>query len=98
MKILVVKMNLEKVIKSKLASYVGIVRLYSAIFRELGITHEFVLAGDRNKFTIEKNFENWNNADNSLIYFPGLKKFIAPTRTEYRYPRINPAWGGMDAF
>ena len=91
-------MNLEKVIKSKLASYVGIVRLYSAIFRELGITHEFVLAGDRNKFTIEKNFENWNNADNSLIYFPGLKKFIAPTLSEYRYPWIDPVWGGINAF
>lgn len=91
-------MNLEKVIKSKLASYVGIVRLYSAIFRELGIAHEFVLAGDRTKFSIEKNFENWNNADNSLIYFPGLKKFIAPTLSEYRYPWIDPNWGGTTAF
>jgi hypothetical protein len=91
-------MNLEKVIKSKLASYVGIARLYSAIFRQLGITHEFVLAGDRSKFTVEKNFENWNNTDNSLIYFPTLKKFLAPTLSEYRFPWIDPNWGGTNAF
>lgn len=91
-------MNLEKVIKSKLASYVGIVRLYSAIFRQLGIAHEFVLAGDRNKFTVEKNFENWNNTDNALIYFPSLKKYMAPTLSEYRFPWIDPNWGGTNAF
>ena len=91
-------MNLEKVIKGKLASHVGIVRLYSAVFRQLGIAHEFVLAGDRNKFTIEKNFENWNNTDNPLIYFPSLKKYLAPTLPEFRFPWIDPNWGGTNAF
>ncbi|MEI9913104.1 MAG: DUF3857 domain-containing protein [Bacteroidota bacterium] len=90
--------NLEKVIKTKLASHLGIVRLYGAMFRQLAIEHEFVLATSRNKNIIDKNFENWNNCDNSVIYFPSLKKFMAPTLAEYRFPWIEPNWGGANAF
>ena len=90
--------NLEKIIKSKLASNMGIVRLYGAIFRELGIPHEFVLATDRTKNTIEKNFENWNNCENAVIYFPSLKKYMAPTLSEFRFPWIEPTWGNTNAF
>jgi len=90
--------NLEKIIKSKLASDMGIVRLYGAIFRDLAIEHEFVLAATRDKNTIEKNFENWNNCDNAVIYFPSLKKYIAPTLSEYRFPWIEPNWGNANAF
>ena len=90
--------NLEKVIKTKLASHLGIVRLYGAIFRQLAIQHEYVLAASREKNIIDKSFENWNNCDNSVIYFPTLKKYMAPTRSEYRFPWIDPNWGNANAF
>jgi Domain of Unknown Function with PDB structure (DUF3857) len=90
--------NLEKIIKSKLASHMGIVRLYGAIFRQLNIQHEFVLATSRDKNTIEKSFENWNNCENPVIYFPSLKKFMAPTLAEYRFPWIEANWGNSNAF
>ncbi len=32
-----------------------------------------------------------------LLYFPGTKKFLAPTLLQDRYPSINPYWGGADA-
>ena len=89
--------NLEKIIKTKLASFTGIVRLYGAIFRNLGIDHEFVMAGDRQKLTIERNFENWNNCDKLIIFFPSLKKYLAPTEMEFRFPWINPNWGNANA-
>jgi hypothetical protein len=89
--------NLEKIIKSKLANHLGIIRLYGAIFRNLNIAHEFVLAADRNIYTIEKNFENWNNCENPVIYFPSQKKYMAPTRIEFRYPWIAPFWGNANA-
>lgn len=85
--------NLEKIIKTKLASHNGIIRLYGAIFRNLGINHEYVMAGDRQKLLIERNFENWNNCDNIILFFPDLKKFLAPTEMEFRFPWINPNWG-----
>jgi len=89
--------NIEKIIKSKLASYNGIVKLYGAIFRNLGINHEYVLAADRQKLIIERNFENWSNCDKPVIFFPGLKKYLAPTEMEFRFPWINPNWGNASA-
>jgi hypothetical protein len=51
-----------------------------------------VLTGDREDYTIDKNFENWNNTKHILLFFPSTKKFIAPTEVEYRYPWIPPTW------
>ncbi len=41
-----------------------------------GIKHEFVPAVLRYDYEIDKTFENWDNAENSMIYFPSLQKFI----------------------
>lgn len=86
--------NLEKIIKSKICSYRGIIRLYGAIFQKLGVNIQYVLAGDRSTFTVDKAFENWNNTENPMLYFPNQKKFMAPTRLEMRFPWIQPDWGG----
>ncbi len=88
--------NLEWIVKNKIASHRGIVRLYGAIFKQLGVNHEFVMCGSRGDFAVDKNFENWNNCDNQLIHFPKLKKYIAPTLLEMRFPLINPIWVGTN--
>lgn len=85
--------QLETVLKNKNGGMNGFMRLYGAILQGAGVKYQFVLTGDRNKMIIDKEFENWNNCDNPLIYFPALGKYIAPTRPDYRYPYINPAWG-----
>lgn len=86
--------NIEKILKNKLADHTGIMKIYGEIFTQLGIPFQFVLGGDRTGFIVERNFENWNNTDNPLIYFPNQKKFIAPTKVEMRYPWIDPDWCG----
>ena len=88
--------KLETVLQTKTAGAIGILRLYSAVFQNLGINFQFVLTGDRNKFIIDKTFENWNNCENPLLFFPDLNKYIAPTRSDYRFPWILPTWGGAD--
>ena len=88
--------NIEWIIRNKIASFRGIARLYGAIFKQLGVNHEFVMCGSRDDFAVDKAFENWNNCDNQLIYFPKLKKFIAPTSIEMRYPLFNPSWIGTN--
>ncbi|KIC93536.1 DUF3857 domain-containing protein [Flavihumibacter solisilvae] len=89
--------NIELILKNKIAGFVGVMRLYGAVYNKLGIDMQFVLAGNRSEFTIDKGFENWNNCDNYLIYFVGQKKFLAPTRIELRYPWIDPYWGNTYA-
>jgi len=85
--------TLGNILQNKNTGTVGIVRLYSAIFQNLGVSYQFVLTGDRSKFYIDKSFENWDNCDYPVLYFPAEGKFMAPTRPDYRYPWIMPLWG-----
>jgi hypothetical protein len=87
--------DIEMIIKNKISNHRGILRLYGAIFKQLNVEHEFVLCGSRQDYAVDRAFENWNNCDNQVIYFPKLKKFIAPT-LEMRYPLIHPEWIGTN--
>ena len=89
--------NIEWIIKNKIATHRGMIRLYAAIFQKMGIEHQIVLTCDRSEKSIDKSFENWNNASNLVFYFPTTKKFLAPTLLQMRYPWINPYWGAADA-
>jgi len=88
--------KLETVLQNKIGGTIGTLRLYSLIFKDLGIKFQFVLTGNRNTYIIDKEFENWNNCENPLFYFPAENKFLAPTRPDYRYPWIFPAWGNTN--
>lgn len=89
--------NIEWMIKNKLSSHRGMIRLYSAIFTRLNVGHQIVLTCDRTDKSIDRSFENWNSADNFLFYFPSTKKFLAPTLVYMRYPWIDPEWAATDA-
>jgi hypothetical protein len=88
--------NIEMIIKNKISSYQGILRLYGAIFKQLNVEHEFVLCGSRTNYAVDRSFENWNNCENQVIYFPKLRKYIAPTQLELRYPLIHHEWIGTN--
>jgi len=88
--------QLGGVLKNKIAGPIGMMRLYAAIFQDLNIKYQFVLTGDRSSYIIDKSFENWNNCDNPLFYFPAENKFLAPTKLDFRYPWINPVWSNTD--
>ena len=89
--------NIEWVLKNSIASPRGILRLYMALFKDLGVESEVVLTCDRNDAVIDRAFENWNNTSEFLLYFPAEKKFLAPTELGARYPWIDPYWGAHDA-
>ncbi|HVS97411.1 MAG TPA: DUF3857 domain-containing protein [Puia sp.] len=88
--------NLEWIIRNRIATHRGVIRLYTAIFQRLGVEHEIVLTCDRSERIIDKSFENWNNASDIVLYFPTTKKFLAPTLLQMRYPWIDPYWGATD--
>jgi hypothetical protein len=89
--------SLEWVIKNKLASPRGIIRLYGAIYKQMGIPFQIVMTCSREDTRIDKFFENWDNTSEVAIYFPDLNKFMAPTELYLRYPFIEPYWGGHEA-
>ena len=88
---------IETILKTKVADVTGLMRLYGSIFKTLDINYQFVLAGDRDEEELDKNFENWNNCDNQMFYFPTLHHFLVPTKIHFRYPWIYPSWGDENA-
>ncbi len=85
--------KIDRILKNRVTNPLGIMRLYGAVFEKLGIPFQFVLSGDRTTFIMDKSFENWNNSENTLIYFTNQKKYLAPTRLDFRFPWIAPEWG-----
>ena len=88
--------DLIKVIKNKVASNKSYNRLFCALFDKANISYQLVLVGNREDYGIDKNFENWDNAENFLFYFPTQKKYLAPTEIVMRYPWIPPNWAGTN--
>ncbi len=86
--------RLSTVLKNKIGGTIGTLRLYSTIFQNLGVNYQFVLASDRTKTRIDRDFENWNNCDYTLFYFPAENEFMAPSRPDYRAPWILSSWAG----
>lgn len=80
--------NIERVVKNKAANEEGIARLFAGIFDKLNIDYQFVFPGTRTGFTIDEELENWNRANDVLIYFPATGKYISPVSIDLRYPYI----------
>jgi hypothetical protein len=89
--------GIEAILKTRVAEAMGLMRLYGSIYNKLAINYQFVLAGDRDEEEVDRNFENWNNCANQMIYFPGLHHYIVPTKIQFRYPWIYPSWGDGNA-
>jgi hypothetical protein len=85
--------GIETILKTRQANSTGLMRLYGAIYRQLPVNYQFVMAADRDEESIDKSFENWNNCSNEMMYFPSLHHFLVPTRIQFRYPWIDPSWG-----
>lgn len=86
--------DLTKILKTKVISERANLKLFLSLLNIAAVPNQLVFCGDRSDYTIDRSFENWNNAANNLIYFPEQKKFIAPSQIEYRYPWIPPTWAG----
>ncbi len=88
--------DFNKIQRNKIATNKGIGRLMCAMLQEAEVKYEVVIAGDREEYLIERNFENWNHAQNLVLYFPSVKQYIAPSSYLFRYPFIPPSWAGTN--
>jgi len=77
--------DLETIIKDKVASDKGLLKLYIALFNELNIKQDMVLTCSREFMRFDKNFEANIYLQDILIYFPKTKKYLAPNENDSRY-------------
>jgi len=80
--------NLEAIVRNKYASKRGIVRLFTALFKQAGIGHELVMTSDRTKVKFDPDFDSWNYLVHYVFYMTQSDKFLSPVDPEYRYGMI----------
>lgn len=64
--------------KNKFGSSKGYTKVYVGIAEKLGIPYEIVVSCDRFDKYLDPEFENWDNLDDYLIYFPTHDKYLSP--------------------
>ncbi|RAI99394.1 uncharacterized protein DUF3857 [Chitinophaga skermanii] len=84
--------NLGTILKNRMANDLGMVRLMAAVYYNLGIRAELLLASQRDELPIDTSLCTFYRAKNVLLYFPELNQAIAPTERDYHFPNIPPMW------
>jgi hypothetical protein len=86
--------QLPQVITTRTANDEGVIRLFTALFDKEGIPFELVLASDREGIPLDPELEDWDRAENVLLFFPGTGSYLDPTQDATRYPLIRPTMAG----
>jgi len=76
--------DISSIIDNKVANQSGIVKLYIAIFKSLGIKHQIVYTTDRRDMVFDKDFEAYNFLQENLIYLTKQKLYMDPSSIESR--------------
>ena len=77
--------DLDTIIEEKVGSEKGLIKLYIALFNELGIKQDMVFTCSREFMQFDEDFEANIFLQKILIYFPKTKKYLAPSENESRY-------------
>lgn len=80
--------NMDTIVARKAASPVGVVKLFCACLRAVGIEHELGVVSDRREHQMDSKFINWAPLTDYVIYFPDFDSYLAPQEPYYRYPEI----------
>jgi len=80
--------SISNTISTKKASDQELIVFYANLYKKLGIETEAVITNNRFEFPFDPKFENMSQLENYLLYFPKTNKFLSPSFTNGRYPRI----------
>ena len=76
--------DLSTILDKKVANDQGLMILYAAVLKNLGVKHEIVLTTDRRDLKFDMDFEAYNFLQEYLIYFPKEKLYMSPSRLDSR--------------
>ncbi|MFN9320843.1 MAG: DUF3857 domain-containing protein [Chitinophagales bacterium] len=85
--------NLAQMLQTKKANEQDLTILYENIFKQLGIKSQVVITNNRFSYPFDHKFENVNQLEAFLSYFPDTKKFLCPAAQSSRYPNIPYGYG-----
>lgn len=70
--------NLEFILSNKIASRLGLMRLYAACFKQLDFKYNLVLTTNRYDNKFDKDFESYSFLDDQLFYMTEIDKYLSP--------------------
>ncbi len=79
-------LRLYNIIASKTATEGGLIRLFAGCFSKAGVKHELGVTTNRNNCQFDTEFENWNNLEKYIFFFPASRSYISPASAFIRYP------------
>ncbi len=81
---------IEGILDNKAFSNIGGLRLYAAIFDQLGIEFQSVYTSDRSSLTFDPDFEHFLQLDKALLYIPEIETIMDPSDPFSRLDIIDP--------
>lgn len=85
------------IMKNKYTTVSGMQRFIACVYQAAGIKFSVGFTTSRNEKAFDYDWDNWDNLDNMLMYFPSTKKYLAPVAVLYRYPLVPALWTLQDA-
>jgi hypothetical protein len=86
--------DISAILKSKVASELGITRLFAATFNALKIPVHLVMTCDRTTRKFDETFDSWNYLDEYILYFPQANTYLSPYDPELISPLVDPVYTG----
>lgn len=80
--------DFENIVKKKVTTERGFVRLMMACLLQAGIDCDLGLSSNRFSDPVDEDFEVWSILDQYVLYFPRLKTYLSPSAINFRYPFI----------
>jgi hypothetical protein len=84
--------SVATIMKNGYTSARGMNYMMVSLLRLMEIKHEFVLTGDRYEDFFDEEFEHYGVLKNILIYFPKMKKYMAPDEESFRLGIVPSEW------
>ncbi len=82
----------KDIIEDGYTSSIGMLYLTVQSLRQLDITPEMVLTCNRYENFFDKDFEHYAQLNESFLYFPNLKMYMAPSEQTFRLGMIPASW------
>jgi len=84
--------DIPTILKNKVASKIGMMKLYCAVLNYLNINHQIVLVNNRDRHKFDKDFEAYNFLVNYLLYFPDIDQYLAPSSPFHKLGVVPYLW------
>lgn len=77
-------LDFEFIHENKVMSKKGAMMLFANLFKKQDIEVQFVITSNRTEVPFDPDFESYNFLQETMIYFPALDSYMAPSNAFYR--------------